>query len=68
MGEFVDGPDLPSVRAARAERDHAEAVFRARVVEAVERGYSLRSVAQAAGLSHVRVLQITREAIVRDAR
>jgi hypothetical protein len=59
---------LALVEGARLERDRAEATFRRRIVEAVDRGVSLRSVGEAAGLSHVRVLQITREAIVRDAR
>jgi hypothetical protein len=59
---------LALVEGARLERDRAEATFRRRIVEAVDRGVSLRDVGEAAGLSHVRVLQITREAIVRDAR
>lgn len=45
----------------RAKRRHAaEADFREAVREAVAEGYSLRDVGKAAGISHVRVLQITR--------
>ncbi len=46
----------------RAKRRHAaEADFREAVREAVASGHSLRAGAKAAGISHVRVLQITRE-------
>lgn len=52
---------LTRVRRATARRSAAEAEWREAVREAVRAGESLRAVAAAAGVSHVRVLQVTRE-------
>jgi transposase-like protein len=53
---------LNRVRRATARRTAAEQEWREAVKDAVKAGESLRTVAGAAGVSHVRVLQVTREA------
>ena len=52
---------LTVVRRATARRSRSEQDWREAVKTAVSEGQSLRAVAGAAGVSHVRVLQITRE-------
>jgi hypothetical protein len=52
---------LQRVRWATRRREAAEEEWRSAIRKAVAAGLSLRRVADAAGLSHVRVLQITRE-------
>lgn len=52
---------LAEVRQATRQRTTAEARWREKIRQAVAGGQTLRAVAQAAGVSHVRVLQITRE-------
>ena len=58
--------DLKAVRRAARQRVTATANFRTAVVDAHRAGESLRRIAEAAGLSHVRVLNIVREAGDRD--
>jgi hypothetical protein len=52
---------LTRVRRATARRLAAEVEWRKAVQEAVASGESLRKVGEAAGVSHVRVLQVARE-------
>ena len=52
---------LIRVRRATARRSRSEQDWHEAIKAAVSEGKSLRAVAQAAGISHVRVLQITRE-------
>jgi hypothetical protein len=52
---------LARVRRLAKRRDTVEADYREAIRAAVQQGASLRAVAKAAGISHVRVLQITRE-------
>jgi hypothetical protein len=51
---------LTRVRRARRKRETGEVEFRAAIVAAHTEGESLRAIARAAGVSHVRVLQIVR--------
>jgi len=53
-------PKLRAVRRAAQRRVSVEEAFRQAVLEAHASGESLRAIAEAAGLSHVRVLQIVR--------
>lgn len=53
--------ELAYVRRARIARDRADAEFRSAVYRASAEGHSLRTIAAAACLSHVRVLNIVRE-------
>lgn len=53
--------DLKAVRRHARARHAAEQRFREAVLAAHQGGESLRVIAQAASLSHVRVLQIVRE-------
>ena len=55
------------VATAARRRAAAEAEFREAILAAHGRGESLRSIAAAAGLSHVRILQIVREATDEEA-
>jgi len=52
---------LSRVRRASTRRERSETEWRESIRDAVRDGASLRAVAKAAGVSHVRVLQITRE-------
>jgi transposase-like protein len=52
---------LTRVRRATARRSRTETEWREAIRQAVADGHTLRAVAEAAGVSHVRVLQITRE-------
>lgn len=52
---------LQRVRWAKRRREAAEDEWREEIRRAVAAGHSLRQVGEAAGLSHVRVLQITRD-------
>jgi hypothetical protein len=54
--------ELTSVRRAARARVTAEQRFRESVLAAHGSGETLRAIAEAAGLSHVRVLQIVRSA------
>jgi hypothetical protein len=56
----VDDP-LKRVRQATRRREASEEAWRRAIREAVAAGESLRRVADAAGVSHVRVLQLVRE-------
>jgi len=49
-----------SLRRATKRRKRSESAWRAAIIEAHGAGVSLRVIAEAAGVSHVRVLQITR--------
>lgn len=53
----------PLARVTRATRKRVacEREWRAAIRQAVSHGHTLRQVARAAGISHVRVLQISRE-------
>ena len=51
---------LTRVRRARRNRETAASEFRAAVLQAHEAGESLRAIAEAAGVSHVRVHQLLR--------
>jgi transposase-like protein len=51
---------LARVKRAAKKRERSETDWREAIRAAVDEGASLRSVAAAAGVSHVRVLQITR--------
>ncbi len=51
---------LTRVRRATKRRERSEAEWREAICAAVRDGASLRFVAEAAGITHVRVLQITR--------
>lgn len=51
---------LIRVRRAAARRSRSEQEWREAIQAAVSEGKSLREVAKAAGVSHVRVLQLTR--------
>lgn len=53
--------ELNAVRAARAERDAAEARFLRAVLAAHDAGASYRTIAEYAGLSHQRIAQIVTE-------
>lgn len=53
-------PALTRVRRATARRSRSEDEWKAAIRAAVDAGLSLRQVAAAAGVSHVRVLQLTR--------
>lgn len=53
--------DLSRVKRATRNRAKSEEAWRVAVREAVAAGQSLRAVGNAAGISHVRVLQIIRE-------
>ena len=54
-------PDpLTAVKRATARRSEANASWRAAILEAHAEGASLRRIAAAAGVSHVRILQIVR--------
>jgi hypothetical protein len=53
--------DLSQVRRATARRKRSEQEWRDTIRAAVADGASLRKVAEAAGVTHVRVLHITRE-------
>lgn len=52
--------NLRAVKRAASRRASADEGFRAAVLKAHADGESLRAIANAAGLSHVRVLQIVR--------
>jgi hypothetical protein len=52
---------LINVRRATARRTEANDSWRAAIREAHAEGASLRQIAAAAGVSHVRILQITRQ-------
>jgi hypothetical protein len=52
---------LTSVKRATARRSEANASWRAAIREAHSEGASLRQIAAAAGVSHVRILQIVRQ-------
>jgi transposase-like protein len=52
--------DLDRVRRAAARRARSERDWQDAIREAVAAGGSLRQVAKAAGVSHVRVLQLAR--------
>jgi hypothetical protein len=52
---------LTSVRRATARRSEANASWRAAIRQAHADGASLRQIAAAAGVSHVRILQIVRQ-------
>lgn len=54
------GMMLGLVKKATKRRDNAQDAWQHAIRDAVEAGASLRAVAEAAGISHVRVLQITR--------
>ena len=54
------GLALGRVKRATTRRITTDAEWRDSIQDAVELGVSLRRVAEAAGVSHVRVLQITR--------
>ena len=58
----MSADDLKAVRRAAKARRDATARFRAAVLEAHGGGESLRSIAEAAGMSHVGVLKIVRSA------
>lgn len=53
---------LIRVRRAASRRTQASEDWKAAIREAVAAGVSLRTVGKAAGVSHVRVLQIVKEA------
>lgn len=53
--------ELDTVKAARAERDAADAGFLAAVLAAHDAGASYRTIAEYAGLSHQRIAQIVTE-------
>jgi hypothetical protein len=55
-----DEPLLYRVNLAAWERVAAEEAWRRSIVLARESGHSLRQIADAAGVSHVRVLQLVR--------
>jgi len=52
---------LAKVRRATARRSRVSTEWKQAIREAVEAGASLRAVGEAAGVSHVRVLQITQQ-------
>jgi hypothetical protein len=52
---------LTTVKRATARRSEANASWRAAIREAHAEGASLRQIAAAAGVSHVRILQIVRQ-------
>lgn len=52
---------LTRVKRATKRRAESEGAWRSAIKEAHANGESLRAIAQAAGISHVRVLQIVRE-------
>jgi hypothetical protein len=52
---------LTSVKRATTRRSEANAAWRAAIREAHAEGSSLRQIAAAAGVSHVRILQIVRQ-------
>lgn len=52
---------LSDVARYRTRRDQAETDFRNAVRRAYAAGHSLRTIAERAGLSHTRILQIVRE-------
>ena len=52
---------LTTVQRARARRAESEASWRASIRQARAEGASLRQIAAAAGVSHVRILQIVRQ-------
>lgn len=52
---------LTTVQRARARRAESEASWRAAIRQARAEGASLRQIAAAAGVSHVRILQIVRQ-------
>ena len=52
---------LGRVRQATRKRTNADREWHAAIQQAVSEGHTLRQVAVAAGVSHVRVLQISRE-------
>lgn len=52
--------DLARLRRASARRSRAQDEWRDAIREAREQGASLRAIANAAGVSHVRVLKILR--------
>jgi transposase-like protein len=55
-------PDpLTTVKRATARRSEANASWREAIREAHAEGSSLRKIAAAAGVSHVRILQIVRQ-------
>jgi hypothetical protein len=53
---------LARVKRATRKRAESDEAWRVAIREAVSSGESLRDVGKAAGVSHVRVLQIVREA------
>lgn len=57
----MDDDILARVSRATAAKDRADLMWRAAIKQAVEDGESLRSVGRAANVTHVRVLQITRD-------
>ena len=58
---------LGYVKQAARKRRLAEQEWRATITRAVAEGHTLRQVARAAGVSHVRVLQISRDPGIRPA-
>lgn len=55
-------PEIRDVKRVARRRIAVEQDFRAAVLKAHGKGETLRAIAYAAGLSHVRILQIVREA------
>lgn len=53
--------DLRAVKRAASRRASAEASYRDAIRQAHAAGQSLRAIAEAAGVTHVRILQIVRE-------
>jgi transposase-like protein len=52
---------LTTVKRATARRAESEAAWRAAIRQARAEGASLRQIAAAAGVSHVRILQIVKQ-------
>lgn len=57
---MADPPELSRVKRAARRRASVSLEFRDAIVAAHEQGHSLRVIAAAAGVSHVRVLKILR--------
>ena len=53
-------PEVARVKRATSNRERSEREWRESIIAARAAGVPLRTIAEAAGISHVRVLQITR--------